>query len=118
MPAEELGEVTQDLDSESSTEASFERRQPSSIIANRRNVIHIEGDHGEQCACVEDVHARVRDALLPPILDMPIMHEYVELTGRRFEAVDGAAFEVALFRCTVREPEGLANANILLDWGV
>jgi hypothetical protein len=35
-------------------------------------VVHVERDHGENRPGVEDIDARVRDAMMPPILDIPV----------------------------------------------
>jgi hypothetical protein len=67
--AEELGEGAEVLDLEPCSDLSFERCEPSGIIAGRANVINVHGDHGENVAGAVDVDARVGDALLPSMVD-------------------------------------------------
>jgi hypothetical protein len=45
--AQKLGEVTQVLDLEYGAKPSFERRQLGAIIAYDGNIVHAEGDDGE-----------------------------------------------------------------------
>jgi hypothetical protein len=114
---EELGECTQALDFEYGAETCLKVREPSSIIASGMNVVHAEGNHGEDYPGAEGIDARVLYALLPLILDKPISQEHVELAGGLFQAVE-VAFEVVNFGYTIRKAEGLANVHILLDWGI
>jgi hypothetical protein len=69
--AHELGEVAEVLDPEPCSELSFERCEPSGMIACRGNVIDVHGDHGENVAGAVDVDAQVGDALLPSMVDEP-----------------------------------------------
>jgi hypothetical protein len=79
-----LGEVTQVLDFEPGAKASLERCKSRSIIARGGDVVHVEGDHGENGTGAEDVDAWVRDALLPPVIDKPHTTEHVELARGLF----------------------------------
>jgi hypothetical protein len=81
LHAQRLGEVTQDLNFEFGAKSGFERRQPRSIIAYGGNVVLVECDNGNNGPGAEDIDARVRDGLLPSILDKLVSQEDVELTG-------------------------------------
>jgi hypothetical protein len=82
--AHTLEEVTLVLDFEYGAEPCFERRQPSSIITGSGNAVNVEGVHGEKCPGAEYVDARVRDAMLPPIIYKSVPYEDVELAGGYF----------------------------------
>jgi hypothetical protein len=51
--AQEMGEVTQVLDFGYGAESNFNRREPRRIIARGGNVVHVEGDHGEDMSGAE-----------------------------------------------------------------
>jgi hypothetical protein len=112
-----LKEVTQVLDFEYGVQPSFERREPSSIIARGGNVVHVEGDHGENVSGAEDVDARVRYALLPPVIDKPFTQEHVELVRVLFRTIE-VAFEMTHFTSAIGEAEGFADVHVLVDGSV
>jgi hypothetical protein len=60
----------------------------------------------------ENVDARVRYALLPPVFDKPSTQGHVELARGLFQSVE-AAFEMTHLRSTIREAEWLADAHVL-----
>jgi hypothetical protein len=115
--AKELGEVTHVLDFEPCTECSLERCKSGGIIAGCGDVAHVQCDHGEDATGVEDVDARIGDALLPPVVDKPCTKEHVELARGLFHAVE-AAFEVTHYGRAIAEAEGLADVHVLLDGAV
>jgi hypothetical protein len=119
-----LGEFTPVLDFEPCTKLSLERCKQGGIIVGCGNVVHVEcdvidvhRDHGEDVTGAEYVDARIRDALLPPVVDKPCTKEHVEFARGLFQAVE-AAFDVRYFGRAIKEAEGLADVHVLFDGGV
>jgi hypothetical protein len=94
MHAKELKKGAQVLDLESHAEASLEGGQPCRVVASRRDVIHVKGNHGEDGSGAKDVDVWVGDTLLPTSVDELVLEEHVEFAGELLEAVQ-AALEVA-----------------------
>jgi hypothetical protein len=80
------------------------------------DVVRVEGGNDEDGPGAEGVDARVRDALLPLVVDKPVPDEHVELAGGLFQAVE-AMVETAHFRGAIREAAGFTDVNVLFDWG-
>jgi hypothetical protein len=65
----------------------------------------------------ENINARVRDALLPPVVDKPCTKQHVELARGLFKYVE-AALEMTDFGRAIREAEGLADVRVLIKRGL
>jgi hypothetical protein len=109
-----LGEVAEVLDLEPFSELGLERCKPCGIIAGCRDVIDVQRDHGEDVAGAENVDSRVRNAMLPPIVDEPCTEEHVQLAGGLLQAVL-ATLEVTHFGRAIDEAEGLADVHVFLN---
>jgi hypothetical protein len=95
----------------------FERSHPHYVVARCENVIHVKGDHDEDGPGFVYIDVRVRDALLPLIVDKPIPQKGVDLAGGLLKSVK-ATFEVAHFKRAIREAKGLSQVHILFDGGI
>jgi hypothetical protein len=104
------------IDFEPGTMLSLKRCKPSSIIACCGNIVHAECDHSENVTSAEDEVARVRYALLSPVVDKPCTKEHHELARGLFQPVE-AAFEITLLGRAIGEAKGLANVHVLFLWG-
>jgi hypothetical protein len=115
--AEELQEVTHVFDFELGTKLRLERCKPSGIIACCGNVVHVECDHSENVTSAENVDTRVREALLPPVVDKPGTKEHVELARGLFQSVE-AVSEMTHIRRAIAEAKRLADVHVLFDGSV
>jgi hypothetical protein len=82
-----------------------------SIIARGRNVVHGEGDHGENVSGADDADARVRYAQLPPVFYEQVNQEHVELARGMFQSVE-AALEMTYLR-SAWGTERLADVHVI-----